>query len=57
MNTFSINDPVYKVTGYRFEGWIVATFDTLAGHARVVVDNGDGLLHIFNPDQLRRRTV
>lgn len=43
---------VRKRKGYKFEGVCVATFQTLAGKTRHVVDNGDGLLHIFSPEQL-----
>jgi hypothetical protein len=48
----SRRDRVRKTSGYKFEGTIVSRFETLAGKARCVVDNGDGLLHIFNVDQL-----
>lgn len=51
--TLQIGDRVTKPEGYRFDAWIVAVFDTLAGKRRVVADNGDGLLHIFAPEQLR----
>lgn len=45
--------PVRKIKGdYRFEGIVVAYFCKLNGSVRVVVENGDGILHIFNTDQL-----
>lgn len=47
-----LNTKVRKKTGYEFEGFVVSSFSTIAGKDRVVVDNGDGLLHIFNEDQL-----
>lgn len=43
---------VRKAKGYPFTGQIVAEFDTMAGARRVVVDNGDGMLHIYNREQL-----
>lgn len=46
---------VEKVGGdYRFSGVVVAAFQKRGGLRRVVVENGDGVLHIFNPAQLRR---
>lgn len=45
---------VVKNKGYAFHGWIVSGFWTIAGKIRYVVDNGDGMLHIFNGDQLDR---
>jgi hypothetical protein len=54
---FRYRDPVRKVKGYKFDGSVVAAFKTLAGHVRIVVDNGDGLLHIFNEDQMERRPL
>lgn len=47
-----INKKVRKIKGYKFEGYIVSIFKTLAGLTRIVVDNGDGLLMIYNEDQL-----
>lgn len=49
---FKIGDKVYKNKGYKFEGVVVSVFTTLAGLVRIVVDNGDGMLHIFNEDQM-----
>ena len=43
---------VRKARGYPFTGEIVSEFRTLAVAERVVVDNGDGMLHIYNRDQL-----
>lgn len=52
MNLHSVGDKVYKIKGYKFEGTVVAVFETLAGKPRIVVDNGDGMLHIFNHEQM-----
>lgn len=44
---------VVKTGGdYSFEGVVVARFHKLNGKERVVVENSDGILHIFNPTQL-----
>ena len=47
-----LHSKVRKIKGYKFEGVVVADFVTIAGKRRIVVDNGDGLLHIFSPEQL-----
>ncbi len=48
-----IGDRVVKQGGdYRFRGTIVALFKKVDGKTRVVVENEDGILHIFNPLQL-----
>lgn len=52
---FEIGDEVYKLNGYPYEGEIVASFNTMAGKPRVVVDNGFGMLHIFNEEQICHR--
>jgi len=52
MNT---GDKVEKVTGdYKFKGTVVSVFKKLSGKVRVVVENEDGILHIFNPEQLSK---
>jgi thymidylate synthase len=43
---------VRKARGYPFAGTVVSEFQSLAGAERLVVDNGDGMLHIYNQDQL-----
>ena len=48
-------EPVRKPKGYKFDGWIVSTFKKRNGEIRVVAENEDGMLHIFNEDQLERR--
>lgn len=52
---FAIGDYVEKVSGdYRFDGVVVAAFHKLDGRARYVVENGDGLLHVFSASNLAR---
>lgn len=47
-------DRVFKTRGYPFPGIIVASFLTLAGERRYVVESTilPGMLHIFNKTQL-----
>ena len=52
MSKFRVGDIVCKPKGYRFDSIIVAVFKTLADETRVVAENADGLLHIFNEEQL-----
>lgn len=48
-----IGDKVWKHTGdYTFHGEIRAVLQKLSGKTRVVVENPDGILHIFSPEQL-----
>ena len=50
-----VGDKVVKTAGdYRFEGIVVAVFTKLSGAIRVVVENGDGILHIFSESQLKK---
>jgi len=49
---FKIGDKVYKPKGYKFDSVIVSVFTTVSGNIRIVAENGDGLLHIFNEDNL-----
>lgn len=48
---------VEKIMGYAFPGVIRSVFRTGAGRTRCVVEcevpGCEGMLHIFNPDQLR----
>lgn len=56
--TLQPGDAVEKISGYRFDGVVRATFLTGAGLTRHVVESeaSPGLLHIFSPEQLRKRT-
>lgn len=51
---FSVGDLVSKTSGdYKFHGVVVAVFQKLDKKSwRVVVENSDGVLHIFNMNQL-----
>lgn len=52
---YHAGDKVCKPNGYPFDGVVVSSFYTLAGKPRYVVDNGYGMLHIFNAEQLAPR--
>ena len=51
---FTVGDHVTKTSGdYRFDGVVVAAFVKLDGRSwRYVVENRDGVLHIFTGKQL-----
>lgn len=53
---FRVGDKVQKVRGYKWPGVVVASFTTLAGADRIVVEctvpEVAGALHIYNHDQL-----
>jgi hypothetical protein len=49
---FIVGQRVRKPNGYRFDSTVLAVFRNLSGEWRVVAENGDGLLHIFNESQL-----
>lgn len=51
---FKIGDKVYKPNGYKFNSTIVAVFTNLKGEIRIVAENEDGLLHIFNENNLEK---
>lgn len=52
-NPIMPGDHVQKITGdYRFIGVVVARFTKRSGLIRIVVENNDGILHIFNEKQL-----
>jgi hypothetical protein len=57
MSDMKPGDRVEKVKGYKWPGIVVATFSTLKGEQRLVVEctvpEVAGALHIFSPDQLR----
>lgn len=49
-----VGDRVVKDGGdYRFEGVVVADFKKRTGQRRLVVENDDGMLFIFNESQLQ----
>ena len=63
MNTkLRVGDTCKKVKGYVFNGVVRAVFTTLKGEERLVVEllnlnddgNGNGMLHIFSPEQLEK---
>lgn len=50
---FALGDEIVKTGGdYRFSGVIVSIFRKRDGPVRVVAENSDGLLFIFNPAQI-----
>lgn len=52
---FIVGDFAIKVGGdYVFMGRVRAVFLKASGAIRVVVENGDGVLHIYNPSQLKK---
>lgn len=53
-----VGDEVEKTSGdYYFTGIIVAKFNKLSGKERYVVENKDGVLHIFNVEQLTKYDI
>lgn len=51
----AVGDFVEKEGGdYRFRGTVVSVFTKASGQARCVVENADGLIHIFSLTQLRK---
>lgn len=55
MEKFKVGDKVRKVQGYKFDSTIVSVFKNTKGQIRVVAEHEDGLLHIFNENQLELR--
>ena len=52
--TFKVDDFVYKDTGdYTFTGVVVSVFRKRSGAIRYVVENKDGICHIFSDKQLK----
>ena len=53
---FKVGDKVEKVSGYKWPGVVVSTFDTLSGERRIVVEcttpEVAGALHIYNEKQV-----
>lgn len=52
---FKIGDKVKKVSGYKFNSVIVSVFRNTKGEVRLVAEHKDGLLHIFNENQMELR--
>lgn len=49
----NLGDRIEKTGGdYRFVGTVVGVLTKLSGEVRIVAENADGLLFIFNPSQL-----
>lgn len=56
MKEFKVGDLVRKIKGYAFDGIVVAIFQNTKGETRIVAElENNGMLHIFNPDQLELR--
>lgn len=50
----SVGSSVQKTTGdYKFNGIVVAEFEKLNGDKRLVVENEEGILHIFSEQNLK----
>lgn len=50
---FNVGDLVVKETGdYTFEGWVISVFMKRSGKVRYVVENPQGILHIFSNGNL-----
>ena len=55
--TLKEGDRVEKEGGdYRFEGIIVSKFQKTSGATRFVVENQDGILHIFSEKNLKPKS-
>lgn len=56
MKEFKVGDLVRKIKGYAFDGIVVAIFQNTKGETRIVAElENNGMLHIFNPEQLEIR--
>lgn len=57
---FHNGDKVWKVKGYKFQGFVLTSCVTTGGEKRVIVEliteprggNGDSMLHVFSENQL-----
>lgn len=50
---YNVGERVFKFAGdYKFNGVIVSVFAKTSGNIRYVVENPDGILHIFSESQL-----
>ena len=55
MSAFQEGDHAVKDSGdYHYSGVVVSVFRKLSGAVRLVVENADGVLFIFNEKQLRK---
>lgn len=55
---FSIGDYVHKTKGdYYFKGVVVAVFEKKSGRVRYVVENPDGILHIYKGANLEIKLI
>ena len=52
-----VGDKVWKPKGYRFEAVVIGVCQTTSGETRIIAENSDGLIHIFNPNQLELKNV
>ncbi len=51
---FTVGQRVYKDSGdYTYNGVVVSIFQKRSGVVRLVVENDDGMLFIFNENQLK----
>jgi hypothetical protein len=51
-----IGDKIRKPKGYSFDGTIRSVFENSKGETRIVAElDGNGMLHIFSPNQLELR--
>ena len=53
MPKFEIDQAVEKVSGYKFIGYVIGVVQTLENKTRYVVQNDDGIIHIFRGSQLK----
>ncbi len=51
---FKLNDLVYKPKGYFFEGIVIGVIRTTENKVRYIVENPDGIIHIFSGSQLKK---
>lgn len=53
---FKVGDSVQRTgSEYRFDGVVRSVFTKISGSTRYVVENYDGILHIFSAKQLIHR--
>lgn len=53
---FNLGEKVWKAKGdYTFRGEVVGVILKLSGSIRYVVENSDGILHIFSENQLEKQ--